>query len=162
MLTDNHCRYDKQKHRYILTAEYMLEVRNIDLYEELNTSGSVSDVAKMPDVILDRVSSQIYSYIYANSAYTFRTERELALNDKHRPHLIEAMAEQVIYTLNNGDISAYSGVNAVSGMSIDPHRMRMAEIAPMAKSILEARGLIGRGIQPCFLVDDPTYEQDGY
>lgn len=162
MLTDNHCRYDKQKHRYILTAEYMLEVRNIDLYEELNTSGSVSDIAKMPDIILDRVSSQIYSYIYALSAYTFRTERELALNDKHRPHLIEAMAEQVIYTLNNGDISAYSGVNAVSGMSIDPHRMRMAEIAPMAKSILEARGLIRRGIQPFFLVDDPTYEQDGY
>lgn len=162
MLTDNHCRYDKQKHRYILTAEYMLEVRNIDLYEELNTSGSVSDVAKMPDIILDRVSSQIYSYIYANSAYTFRTERELALNDKHRPHLIEAMAEQVIYTLNNGDISAYSGVNAVSGMSIDPNRMRAAAIAPMAEQILETRGLIGRGIQPFFLVDDPTYETDGY
>lgn len=162
MISDNYCVYDMNKHRYVLTTTYALEIMNIELSEVLNTSGGVSDVANMPEIILERVSVMIYGYIYANSAYVNAKERELALIDRYRPHLIAAMAEQLTYLLNNGDVSAYSGVNAVSGMTIDAARMRFAEIAPLARDILEMREIISRRILSFKFDDEPSYEEDGY
>ena len=162
MISDNYCVYNKSEHRYVLTRDYVLEQLNIDLCDVLNTSGNVSDVAKMPEIVLDRVSRQIYGYVYKASAYVCERERELALNDKHRPHLVAAMAEQLTYILNNGDVSAFSGVNPLNGMTVDPTRMRLAEIAPIARDILEGRGIISRRIYPMPYVDEPTYDKDGY
>lgn len=162
MVNDNYCHYSKASHRYVLTTDYVLEVLNVDLYDTLSTSGGVSDVAKMPEILLERVSRQIYGYIYSNSAYTYETERRLALDDKYRPHLIEAMAEQITYILNNGDVSAYTGVNPMTGASVDSSRMRLAEIAPIARDILQNRGIIDRGLRRFPYVDEPTYTEDAY
>lgn len=162
MISDNYMKYDMRKHRYVLTNDYVREVMNVELSDVLNTSGSVADTANMPEIILDRVSAQIYGYIYRNSAYTNRKERELALNGTYRPHLQDAMAEQLTYILNNGDVSAFSGVNAVSGLTIDPIRMRKAEIAPLARDIIESRGLVSREIRWGMRDVAPTYEEDGY
>lgn len=162
MISDKYCIYDEQEHRYVLTPSYVLEKMNVDLSDVLNTSGNVSDVAKMPQIFLDRVSRQIYGYVYKNSAYTYERERELALNDSLRPHLIDAMAEQVLYMLNNGDASAYSGVNPITGVTTDASRMRLAEIAPIARDILESRNIISRRIHLFPYYDEPSYEKDGY
>lgn len=162
MISDKYCTFNKESHRYVLTPAYVLEQMNVDLYDVLNTSGNVSDVSKMPQIVLDRVSRQIYGYVYANSAYTYERERVLALDESLRPFLMDAMAEQLTYILNNGDVSAYSGVNAMNGMTVDPSRMRLAEIAPIARDILEVRGIISRGIYPFPYHDEPSYERDGY
>ena len=162
MISDNYMKYDTRKHRYVLTNDYVREVMNVELSDVLNTSGSVADTANMPEIVLDRVSMLIYGYIYRNSAYTNRQERELALDGAHRPHLMDAMTEELTYILNNGDVSAFSGVNAVSGLSIDPIRMRQAEIAPLARDIIESRGLVSRGVQWGMRDIAPTYEEDGY
>lgn len=162
MISDNHMKYDTAKHRYVITNDYVREVMNVELSDVLNTSGSVADTANMPEIVLDRVSALIYGYIYRNSAYTHRQERELALDGTHRPHLRDAMAEQLTYILTNGDVSAFSGVNAVSGLTVDPIRMRQAEIAPLARDIIESRGLVSRAIRWGCRDITPTYEEDGY
>ena len=163
MITDNYMKYDMRKHRYVLTNEYVREVMNVELSDVLNTSGSIIDTANMPEIVLDRVSALIYGYIYRNSAYTNKKERELALDDSYKTYLRDAMAEQLIYILNNGDASAFSGVNVLNGTSIDPMRMRQAELAPLARDIIESRGLVSRGIPPFGAWDiKPTYEEDGY
>jgi hypothetical protein len=74
---------------------------------------------------------------------------------------MEAMEEQLIYVMTNGDLSAFNGVNLDTGTAIDPDRMRRAEIAPMARDILTRCGL-------CSVVIDyqrditPDYDGEGY
>ena len=162
MLNDNYCRYDKITHRYVLTTDFVLEKKNIDLYDTLNTSGAVSDVAKAPEIFLDRISMQIYEYIYAQTPYPFVKERDLALKDEYRQPIMDAMTEQMLYVLNNGDISVYSGINAISGMTLDAQRMRYAQVSPVAMDILQNRGVVSRRILPYYVDDTPTYEKDGY
>jgi hypothetical protein len=67
-----------------------------------------------------------------------------------------------IYILNNGDVSAYTGVNPMTGASVDASRMRLAEIAPIARDILQNRGIIDRGLRRFPYVDEPTYTEDAY
>ena len=163
MLTDTYMRYDREGHRYVLTSDYVREVMNVELSDVLCTSGSVSDTANVEERFLDRVSAQIYSYVYRNSPTTYRIERELALDDGYRPHLRDAMAEQLTYLLTSGDVSVFSGVNVLTGAVLDPVRMRQAEIAPLARDILESRGVVRRALSPYLLPDiTPTYEEDGY
>jgi hypothetical protein len=124
---------------------------NVNLKSVLNTS-DVSDVANAAERFLDRVSMLIYSWIYSVNPFRFRTERELALNFKHRPFILEAMKEQILYVLNNGDFSALSGVNVDTGMTIEESRMQSARVSPMAKDIL-----INADIVKAFV---PMYERE--
>jgi hypothetical protein len=74
---------------------------------------------------------------------------------------MEAMEQQLIYIMTNGDLSAFNGVNLDTGMTVDYDRMRRAEIAPMAQDILTRWGL-------CSVVIDyqrditPDYEGEEY
>jgi hypothetical protein len=86
----------------------------------------------------------------------------MALDPAKRVAIRDAMAEQLIYVLNNGDLSAYTGVNIETGATIDPARMRAAEIAPLARDVLLTHGLCS----PSFSLYDrditPRYSEEGY
>ena len=133
--SNNEMIYNTKTHRYILNQGHVLTDMNIDLSTALNTSDS-ADVANAAEKFLDRVSMLIYSWIYSVNPFRFRTERELALNENYRPIIRDAMKEQVLYILNNGDLSAVSGVNVDSGITIDQRRLLSARISPAAKDIL--------------------------
>ena len=159
--TDNLMTYNERAHRYVLTEECVLEDLNIDLKAVLNTS-DVADIANAADRFLDRISIVIYTWIYSVNPFRFRAERDLALNVNVRPFLYEAMKEQVLYVLNNGDLSALSGVNVDTGMTVDERRKRSAMVAPLAKDILINGGVV-RAFIPMYEREIvPNYKGEGY
>lgn len=159
--SDNYLSYDMLRHRYVLTEKYVEEKMNVSLSEILDTSGNVLDVSNMSNILLSRVSMQIYNYIYNWTALKNECERRLALDETLRQPLMDAMAEQLIYIINNGDIASYAGINMSNGMVINQHDKRLSEIAPIAKDII-----INAGIIHIWLTGErdikPTYEEDSY
>lgn len=161
-ITDTHMRYDMTHHRYVLTTEYVREVMNRDLESIIATHGGASDVANEAEIFLDRVSQSIYNHCLRYTVTPLKREREMALDMSYRPAIKAAMGEQVIYMLNNGDLSVYSGVNVTTGSNIDAARMRLAEISPIAKDILARAGLTYRGFVLGIRDIEPNYEKEGY
>ena len=159
--SDNQMRYDAIKHRYILTVDHVLESMNIDLRDVLNTSAS-ADVANEAERVLDRVSKEVYSFIYRVAAYRFITERALAKDHDARPFLLSAMEEQLLYMLQNGDLAVQSGVNVQNGMAIDKTRLRAAEIAPMAYDIMMESGFVCAAVTRGLRDITPRYAEEGY
>lgn len=160
--SDNYMTYDHKAHRYTLTEEYVLQVMNRNLSEVMAEHGEASDVANEPSILLDRVSRQIYSYALRCTATPNKRQREMALNLSLRDYIQEAMAEQLAYVMNNGDMSAYSGINLDTGMTVDPVRMRQAEIAPLARDALIRCGLASVVFRMGERDIDPDYEKEGY
>lgn len=158
---NNEMFYNNRKHRYVLTEECVLEDMNIDLGVVLNTS-DVADVANAASKLLDRVSMLIYGYIYKAVPFRYKTERALALEDENRQPLYDAMKEQLLYMLNNGDFSNLSGINLDNGMVIEQSILRGAEIAPIAKDILIDAGIVRAYIKKNEKDISPNYEQEGY
>jgi hypothetical protein len=153
--------YDPSVHRYKLTELGVLQRLNRNLGDVLADNGEASDPRNEPNILLDRVSRQIYGYVLSHTATPYRRERQMALDPAYRVPIMEAMEEQLIYILTNGDLSSFNGVNLDTGMTVDPSRMRQAEIAPMARDILARCGLLSvvidfrQGITP-------DYEGEGY
>lgn len=140
-VSNNEMIYKKALHRYVLTQSYVLTDMNIDLRNVLNTSDS-ADIANVAEKLLDRVSAAVYGWIYDVNPLRFRTERELALNDGYRSFIRDAMKEQLLYMLNNGDLSGVSGVNIDTGMTIDERRLRSSRVSSMAKDLLIDAGIV--------------------
>lgn len=133
--SNNEMTYNQTYHRYVLTQSYVRQSLNIDLTSELNTSDA-ADIGPAAERFLERVSALVYGWIYSVNPLRYRTERALALTDAYRPFIRDAMKEQLLYILNNGDLSALSGVNIDSGMVIDERILKSARISPIAKEIL--------------------------
>ena len=161
-LTDSHMAYDRATHRYRLTELYVLQVLNRNLHDVLADNGAASDIAKEPGILLDRISRQVYAFCMRCTATPFIRERRMALEGGLRSAIMDAMSEQLIYVLNNGDLSAFTGVNVDTGAAVDAGRMRQAEIAPMAKDILAQCGLANVIIDPFTRDIEPDYEGEGY
>ena len=140
--SNDHLAYDSSVHRYKLTELGVLQRLNRNLGDVLADNGGASDPRNEPNIVLDRISRQIYGFIYSHTAAPMRREREMALNPAYRTPLMEAMEEQLIYVMTNGDLSAHNGVNLDTGMAVDYDRVRRAEIAPMARDILTRCGLL--------------------
>ncbi len=158
---NNEMSYDKKNHRYVLTEECVLEDMNIDLKAILNTSDA-ADVANAPQKLLERVSALVYGYIYRTVPFRYKTERALALDDENRSYILDAMKEQLLYILNNGDLSGLSGINLDTGLSIDARKMRAAEISPMARDILIDSGIVRAFIPRGERDITPKYNEEGY
>ncbi len=160
--SDDHMIYDTADHRYKLTEAYVIQRMNRNLSAILADHGGASDTANEAGVLLDRISRQIYAFCLRSTPTPYKREQMMALDHTKRVAIRDAMAEQLTYILNNGDLSAYTGVNIETGSSIDPVRMRQAEIAPLARDILITYGLAS----PSFSLFDrdvtPQYEEEGY
>lgn len=158
---DTRMRYDMSAHRYVLEESHVLENMNIDLREILNTSAS-ADVANVVGVFLGRISAEVYAHVYRIVAHRYEVERSLAKDAGARELLLRAMEEQLLYVLQNGDLSAFSGLNVATGMAVDKAVMRRAEIAPLAEDALFEIGYIN-SLVPRFRKDIvPEYDEEGY
>lgn len=99
--TDNNMVYDYTRHRYILTTEYLQNVLNIDISRfkggTINAQGAIT-------MLLNNISMQVYSYVYShNSASVLRYI--MAKFPSARDIIMEAMGQQALYVLTNGDMS---------------------------------------------------------
>ena len=60
----------------------------------------------------------------------------LAHSPVARGMLYEAMIQQAVYFVTNGDPSQFSGVNIKSGQTMDRNRLIRASLSPVAEAII--------------------------
>lgn len=132
-ISDEHIFYDFEEHRYILTPKYVLDKLGIDLKARLNKSGNVSD-ENIAGAVLDQISREVYNYVYEQSNQNDYQEYVIAKTESGFKVIRDAMREQVLYFLTNGDLSVYSGVNVVKGSVMPEFYVRA--ISPNAKKVL--------------------------
>lgn len=134
--SDDKMIYDFDEHRYILTLEYVEDKTGVNLVEKLQTSAS-DNPQKVAEFFLDRVSSEIYNWIYQHNTNNTMQEYYLAKIESTRNIIRKAMLEQVMYMLTNGAISLYSGVNIVNGQIMDRKAMQNSSIGINVERILD-------------------------
>lgn len=130
--SDSTMTYDTDEKRYILTPAYLMERTGIDLSLVLNP-GFSSQPAQLAQQFLDEISAEIYGFIFEHNADNTTQQFLLDTNEFLRGTLRRAMVEQVLYTLRNGDLNQYSGVNLKNGQVIDQRAFVQAFIAPNAR-----------------------------
>ena len=112
MKNDEMMIYDERKRRYILTEACALQY-NIDLKRELNSSGAPAK-NNLPAQILDRISRTVYNFIFLHGDRESKLETLEEYDDYYRPFLLDAMVEQLLYFMVNGDLllTAHNGAEA--------------------------------------------------
>lgn len=168
--SDTYMIYDSERHRYTLTTAFVSERLNIDLASRLNTAGSI-DQSQAAALLLERVSSAVYSYIYAMGIDNTVQEYILGTDEQMRRLIMDAMSEQVLYMLVNGDLGLASGVDAASMSGAGQSLFYDARIAPNTKALLE-RNLTAYGVPIVFMarfpirygerMKLPSYTEDNY
>lgn len=115
----NEMYYDINHHRYVLTPDAILERYGIQLSDILDSDGMVSP-DRLPEMFLERVSRNLYAYIYLWAADHDETEYVLSL-EKYRDGIQEAM-EEYTYTLlmSNTDPSLYFSGNSLNAIEVSP------------------------------------------
>lgn len=110
--------YDYRKHRYMLTEKAVLEL----LGENLNdlTDGNVT----LKNKLLMDASADVYGYIYEDSRSPDYIERIMALDEDLRPTIQDMLLAQLEYTLYNGKLSLYAGINLAKQSALDISRIR--------------------------------------
>ena len=117
-LNDEYMIYDYRKHRYMLTEKAVLEL----LGENLNdlTDGNVT----LKNKLLMDASADVYGYIYEDSRSPDYLERIMALDEDLRPTIQDMLLAQLEYTLYNGKLSLYAGINLAKQSALDISRIR--------------------------------------
>lgn len=162
IINDNNMRYNMETHRYTLTPEHVANVLNINLDEVLNTSGFVGDRANEAEKLLERVSRITYNHIYKYCAFKAKTERMLALDEQYRTTIMEVMGEQLEYMINNGDLTAYAGVNVDTMQGMDKRVLQRAAFSSLAHEMLVNKGIIRCAYYLGQKDIIPKYEDEGY
>lgn len=144
---DIYMKYSKTKHRYVLTLACANDLHNVDLLAlgegEMNANNAA-------DQVLERISRQIYNYIYRHAWHRNRTERTLALDATVRHVLMDAMGDQLDWIVTNGD--TYNNAER-----------DLPGVCPMAYETLAAAGLLFGGNNSGEIRDiDPRYDEEGY
>ncbi|MBQ8357876.1 MAG: hypothetical protein IJX39_08745 [Clostridia bacterium] len=145
MYNDDMMTFDDVKQRYILTNECAL-ANNVDLGKELNSTG-VPSRSNLPAQILDRISRTVYNFIYSHGD-RYGKEKELAENDYYRPFIKDAMIEQLLYFMVNGDLSVVARVDAQTGREFSRAAKLDAAYAPEMQNILAQSGILYCGFTP--------------
>lgn len=166
---DEYMKYDYNKHRYILTPKCILDELNINLNERLNTRGA-NNKENYAQQVLDQISLQIYNFIYSHNSQWLFTQKILAKAPSARFVIKEAMKQQIMYFLMNGQIDKYSGVDLRKNTALNPNSIR-GDIAidPQAIIFLEnplqetGLSLLYRGrYMSIFANKMPNYQEENY
>lgn len=140
--------YNKSKHRYVLTKNYCVR-NNVDLDAELNTYGMVNKSAAAEN-LLDRISRSIYLHCYGYGMSRAKKEHDMATVEELRPVIRDAMMEQLLYVMANGDYF----------LAVATAENSRCAISEMAHEILADAGLCNAAV--VFPPFEPTYEEEGY
>ena len=138
--SDNKMIYNKEKHTYILTEEFIRE-QGIDLGLELNADAA-PEPSKVPQLALERISLLVYSNIYNYGRQKEDKEYLLACQPELRPIIMDAMVERLKYMIDSGDLSTRSGALITQGTRVETKDLIPSVTEEM---ILRPTGLLHRG-----------------
>lgn len=115
---------DESSQRYVLTEEYVKQETGIDLGASLNSFGDANP-ADLPKRFLKRVSMIVYNFIESRT-YNDRGSINAYINafERKRNAFTEALANQVLYMVNVGDLGLQSGVNLKDGRAMHLNELR--------------------------------------
>lgn len=133
MINDDMMFFDPNKGRYILTTNCALSV-NVDLEKELN-SGGVPSKSNLPMQVLDRVSRTVYNFVYMHGNRAIK-EAAMRDDDELRPYIKDAMIEQLLYFMANGDLNMTARVDISTGRELYRQGKLDAAYAPEMQNIL--------------------------
>lgn len=160
---DDYMVYDYDEHRYILTAQAVLEKLNIDLSTRLNIGGA-SNIENIANIFLNDISDIVYSEIYEYSSQPYIQEYQIAKIPSARKVIQKAMLRQVEYALVNGFLQQYSGIDLKKNNALD--KMSGRYLSPLAKSVL-SKPLIETGVPLLYagkysMIFKPDYDKGRY
>ena len=164
--SDTEMRYLASAHRYVLTEEGVRTALGLDLLTRLNKRG-VTDTAALVGQVLNQISMVVYHRIYSNAPNHYLAEYLAAKHPMARNILLEAMQQQLMYFLVNGDLTKISGVDTRRGSTLDRDSLQHAAIDPMTAEILD-RELDSAGLRLTYCgfqwsaIPLPAYESEGY
>lgn len=115
---DNYMTYNYDAHMYVLTEKAILDFLGENLHEITNFSPVTLNA------FLLRNSRTVFNYIYESSQASDYIEYILAMDVEQRERIQTMLLAQVEYTLFNGAIDVYSGVNISKGQYIDLKEIR--------------------------------------
>lgn len=132
--SDEAMRYDYDSHMYVLTAECVLKELNTNLQEVLNPTGA-ANVGENANATLRQISEVVYSQMYDASCDNDIQEWLAAKAQSARKIIKDALKQQVLYFLFNGEVSQCSGVDIKKGRKMQDLSNRI--LSPNARRILE-------------------------
>jgi hypothetical protein len=138
--TDTTMKYDFNKHRYILTTDYVRQV-GIELGLSLD-SDYAPEPSKVPELVLERISLLVYSNIYQYGRNKEDKEYLLACKPELRDVIRDAMTERLRYMIDSGDLSTRSGALITQGTRVEVKDLVAGVVEEM---ILRPVGLLHRG-----------------
>lgn len=157
--------YSRKTHRYTLTEQGAMESLNIDIASAVEAMSSIPviDRANAAQSFLDRISAKIYQHIYdACPPRKWELERDMAKEPEYRDIIMNAMLRQVMYELENGDISSQAGINVDTGMNVSIDRLEAAEIDRTAHNMIVSSGLYSNAFRLFSIQKRPSYEEEEY
>lgn len=128
MYDNDYMKYDASVHRYELTEKAIFDNlgENLDLALQ---SGSKS-------AFLKRISSVVYNYVYAGSQSPDYIEYIMAKDDDLHDMIFEMLLRQAEYTLVNGAVDAFSGVNVAKQQAMPVYTLRgSAQISTVTEEL---------------------------
>lgn len=146
-LTDSNMIYDFNKHRYILTADYALNVLGIDLIEKLGGVRSINAQGAVNALLDMRISLRIYSLLYSHNDKQL-LEYIMAKSPSARKILLEAMGQQLLHLVTYGE-------NEKQWLCEEAYATLLTPIEETKKSLMYR-------LYRNFLTYIPTYEEGHY
>lgn len=132
---DEIMKYDYINHRYVLTKNGVLKQLGENLNVILNATGDANP-STLADRILRRVSQTVYLWLYEDSMGRDWLEYILAKYPPLRERVREMLQAQLLYALENGFVSDWSGVNIAKAQIMDIDKLRgRAKIAPEVEQL---------------------------
>lgn len=116
----NYMTYDYNMHQYVLTEKAALDLLGENLNEITNNSPTTTRA------LLKRNSGTVYNYLIGDSQSPDYIEYILAMDEEQRERIQTMLVAQLEYTLFNGAVDLYSGINISKGQYVDLKEIRGA------------------------------------
>lgn len=155
---DQAMRYDLLKHRYVLTENYAYTVLGIPT-DTLTSDGDNNNSVTWQR-FLKRVADDVYNYIYRDSQNHFWLEYLLATYAPLRPCIQELLTSQLEYSMQNGILTSFSGVNLKNGTVMKPEELRGRVIVSPTVEMLAEQKIQGLGYSLKYMGSLPDVPSD--
>lgn len=136
--------YDIDWHFYKLESDYVINELGEDLLANLNLADDTKRASAV-DRYLKRISRVLYSFVYSHTSIDTKdyVEYLLAKKPEWRDVIQQALEEQLYFTLRNGDLTSYNGINIYNGSKME--LKREDKISPLASDMLANAGILYNG-----------------
>ena len=128
--------FEENTGHYVLTDEAVQSELGVDLGASLNTSGDINP-ASVGERFRKRISMMIYNFIGTYGPDENFVNAKIACSDTNKRAFTNALLQQTLYVINNGDIGIQAGINLRDGRAMKLEELRgLSRICDDAYQIL--------------------------